>query len=408
MKKNICKFILMLTISVLVLNGPVFFAEAVTQTDLNNLKQKLNTTQQQTSSKQKEASDLQQQIQSVDKQINQTESAISQTQSQIGGTNKTIAELDVKIQNEQSNLDHQQERMSRVISSWYMEGESGLLEAMISSNTLSDIIDQQQYYESIRQQLQSSIEEINKTKADLAAQKDEQANQLQILNGLKDDQVSQQQNLAQKKTFKNSLLSNTTSTIANLKKQETDLKAKIDEIAAQLSAAYSGGVRQQGTDILPSIDSSWYQTQLGNYTRLGDSPYANVNVHNYGCYITSLAMMASYWHHPVTNTQIATTVGIFSDDGYLMGFNSPGLGISLGPLQPVDRATLNRELDNGYPVIASVRLDSFRGRYHPNKDGSDHFIVIKSRSGDRYYMHDPAQGRGYRFSDVVSIKIVRP
>jgi len=393
-----------LTLSII--SMPWTFAYAVSTAELNALKSKLDATKQQTTTKQKQAEELKTQVAIVDSQISQTENAISQTQSQISETNRSISALDKKIMDEQSNLDREQEKMSQVLASWYMEGESGLMEAIIGANSLSEIMNKQQYYESLRQQIQINTERIQKIRDDLAKQKDEQSNQLQILNGLKQDQQDQQSELENKKTFKNRLLTDTTNTLNSLKTQETDLKKKIDEMAAQLSAAYTGGVRFQGGDVLPSIDTSWYQTQLGNYTRLGNSPYANVNVHNYGCYITSLAMMASYYNHHITNTNIATTIGIFNSGGYLMGFNPPGLGIRLGPLQRVDRTTLNSELDNGYPVIASVRLDNFK--VHPNVDGSDHFIVIKSRSGNTYYMHDPAQGRGYRFSDIVSIKTVRP
>lgn len=404
MKINLSKLLFLPLLAVLIF-APAF-TRAATQAELDALRNKLNATKQQTTTKQKQAEELKTQVAIVDSQIGQAESAIGQTQGQISDTNKSISVLEKKIMDEQSNLDREQEKMSQILASWYMEGESGLLEAIVGADSLSEVMDKQQYYESLRQQIQINTERIQKIRDDLSKQKDEQSNQLQVLNGLKQDQQDQQNDLEDKKSFKNRLLTDTTNTLSTLKTQETELKRKIDEMAAQLSAAYTGGVRFQGGDVLPSIDGSWYQTQLGNYTRLGGSPYANVNVHNYGCYITSLAMMASYYNHRITNTDIATRIGIFNSGGYLMGFNSPGLGIKLGPLQRVDRTTLNSELDNGYPVIASVRLDNFR--VHPNVDGSDHFIVIKSRSGNTYYMHDPAQGRGYRFSDIVSIKTVRP
>ncbi len=405
-KYKIIKFAIILGLLFSTIGMPVTFSYAASTAELNALKNKLDATKQQATTKQKQAEELKTQVAIVDNQIDQTENAIGQTQSQISDTNKSISALEKKIMDEQSNLDHEQEKMSQILASWYMEGESGLLEAIVGADSLSEVMDKQQYYESLRQQIQINTERIQGIRDDLSKQKDEQSTQLQILNGLRQDQQDQQNELEDKKSFKNRLLTDTTNTLGTLKTQETELKRKIDEMAAQLSAAYTGGVRFQGGDVLPSIDSSWYQTQLGNYTRLGGSPYSNVNIHNYGCYITSLAMMASYYNHRTTNTDIATRVGIFNSGGYLMGFNSPGLGIKLGPLQRVDRGTLNSELDNGYPVIASVRLDNFK--VHPNVDGSDHFIVIKSRSGNTYYMHDPAQGRGYRFSDIISIKTVRP
>lgn len=405
------KTLILMTIALAVVNMPITFLNAASTNELNNLKNQLNQTTQQKTTKQTQAAELANQVAIADRQIGQTQASLSETQNQINRTQKTIADLDKQILDEQSNLDREQEKMSQLIASWYMEGNSGLMEAMISANNISDLMDKQQYYESLRQQIQLNTERIQSIKTDLANQKNEQSSQLQISNGLKQDQLSQQNDLESKKSFKNQLLNNTASTITSLQKQEADLKGKIDAMAAQLAAAYSGGVRMQGGDVMPSIDPSWYQTQLGNYTRLGDTPYPNVNINNYGCYITSIAMMASYYGHRITNTDIATRVGNFSNDGYLNGFNPPGIGVTLGSLQRVDWGAINNELDNGHPVIAGVLLDSFKGRSHPNYVsgiGFDHFIVIKSRSGNKYYMHDPAQGRGYRSSDVVAFKIVRP
>lgn len=410
-KNHLFRSVILILLALAIINMPITFTYAASTSELNALKNQLNQTTQQKTTKQSQASELQKQVTIVNRQIDQAESSIVDTQSQIGSTQRQISDLDKKILDEQSNLDREQEKMSQLIASWYMEGESGLLEAMISANNLSDLMDKQQYYESLRQQIQLNTERIRSIQTDLANQKNEQSSQLAILNGLKQDQVSQQDELENKRSFKNKLLTDTTSTISSLQKQESELKSKIDAMAAQLAAAYSGGVKMQGGDVLPSIDPSWYQTQLGNYTRLGDSPYSNVNINNYGCYITSLAMMATYYGHNITNTDIATRLGNFSDDGYLNGFNSPGLGITLGSIQRVDWGAINRELDNGHPVIVGVLLDSFKGRAHPNYVngvGFDHFIVIKSRSGNQYYMHDPAKGRGYRASDVVAFKIIRP
>lgn len=366
--------------------------------------------------KKKQADALKGQINYVEDQIDSTQQAITGTSSQISSTEKSITDLESQIREKESEIDRQKEKMSEVISSWYMEGESGLLEAVVSADNLSQVISKKQYYDSIRQQLQTTIEQVNQLKADLEADKSIKNSQLTELSEMKNNQVAQASYLQDRKLLKSRLLTDTTSAVSQLEsekkaaeKSAAELQAKIDEMSAQLSSAYSGGVRQQGGDIMPTY-GSWYQAQLGNYTRLGSSPYQSVNIHNYGCYITSLAMVATYYGKPVTNTQIATTLGSFSSDGYLRGM--PPIGITVGTSNHINKSLLDSELDGGHPVIAGVLLDSFRGKRHPNYDsdghGFDHFIVITSRSGGKYYMHDPARGRGYRFSDIVAIRIVRP
>jgi hypothetical protein len=312
---------------------------------------------------------------------------------------------------EQSNLDREQEKMSEILASWYMEGESGLLEAIVGADSLSEVMDKQQYYESLRQQIQINTERIAGIKADLNKQKDDQSSQLQVLNGLKQDQQGQQDDLVDKKSFKNRLLTDTTNTISSLSSQATALQKKISEMEAQYAASYAGGgVRKQGGDVLP-LKEWWYQSQLTSTAYFRGT---SVSVKNQGCFITSIAMMATYWGHSVTNDEIANKYGRFSSDGYLQDAYSLGysLGINMGPLQVLNnstKATFDNELNNGRPVIAGVLLDGWRN--HPNWVGGygfDHFIVIYKKVGNTYYMHDPANGQGYRMSDVVGFKTVKP
>jgi peptidoglycan hydrolase CwlO-like protein len=412
-KLTTIKSLLTVILTAAILFLPTSAVFGATQAELDALKKQLSSTTNLKNMTASQVNDLVNQVNTVSSQISQTESAISQTQGQIASTSQTIADLEKKILEQQSNLDREQEKMSQVIASWYMEGDSGLLEAVIGADSLSQVMDRQQYYESLRQQIQANAEEIQKTKDELDRQKNEKNAQLQSLTGLKDDQVNQQNSLESKKSVKSRLLNNTASALSDLKAQETSLKAKIDEMTAQLNAAMNNGsgIRYQGGDVLPSIDSSWYQTQLRNYTIFnGTNPAYNITVNSYGCYITSIAMMASYYGHHVTNTEIASTLGTFSSDGYLQNPNglANSLGISMGTMQLTDWGTINNELDSGHPIIVGVRLDNFR--VHPNYVsgvGFDHFIVIKSRSGGKYYMHDPANGKGYRASDIIGFKTVR-
>lgn len=408
---KILKFTVALALILSVIGIQAESALAVTATDIANTKKQLDATKQQTVAKQKQAAELKTQVAIVDGQIGQAESAINQTQSQMATTNQSIVTLDKSIMDEQSNLDREQEKMSQILASWYMEGESGLLEAIVGADSLSEVMDKQQYYESLRQQIQINTERIAGIKADLNKQKDEQSSQLQVLTGLKQDQQTQQGDLVDKKSFKNRLLTDTTNTISSLSSQATALQKKIAEMEAQYAAAYAGGgVRKQGGDVLP-VKEWWYQSQLTSTAYFRGT---NVSVRNQGCFITSIAMIASFWGHAVTNDEIATKYGRFSSDGYLQDAYSLGysLGINMGPLQVLNnstKATFDNELNNGRPVIAGVLLDGWRN--HPNSVGGygfDHFIVIYKKVGNTYYMHDPANGQGYRMSDVVGFKTVKP
>ena len=84
-----------------------------------------------------------------------------------------------------------------------------MLEAIIGSNNLSEAATKQQYYDSIRRQIELSVEKIQVIKTELAKQKQAQENQLETLNSLKSDQVARQNSLHATKNSKNRLLKST-------------------------------------------------------------------------------------------------------------------------------------------------------------------------------------------------------
>lgn len=403
MKRRVVKFV------ALILVAGFFLPVVALGATLNDyLKQKdyftkqAEQARQQALQKQQEAANLKKQIDQVTNQIDETEHAISSTQKQIFGRESSINSLVSRIDQEQKNLEAEKEKLGTVVASWYMEGESdGFLSTLLSSNTFSQVIDEQQYYDSIRQQIEVTIENIEKLKQELALKKKEEEKELSILAGLKSDQESQQVALESRKVLKNSLLNNTQSTITSLKNQEQVAQERIVEIDAKIKALVA--TRIWGSGIVSSNDSSWYYSQIGNSTKLGASPYT---VNQYGCLITSMAMVATFYGHRISPSDIASNRGIFDDDGYLQVNTPPGIGIDIEPSQSVNWAIVNDELANNHPVIVSIYLPSV-GKV--NRDGSSHFVVIKGVSGGKYLMHDPiSDGRGYDVSQVRSMKIVRP
>lgn len=351
--------------------------------------------------KAQEAALVKNQISNIDGQIDQTASAITQTSTQINDTASKIADLEAQIKVQEDNMNQEKEKMHRVIVSWYMEGDNGgLFESVLGSNSLSEVTTKEQYYESIRQEINGMIDQINKLKADLKIQKDEQESQKSTLEAMKSDQQARQKSLESNMAYKNQLLNYTNSTITDLKNQEAAAQARITQINAQISALSS--TSRWGDQIVSSNDSSWYFAQTGNQTHLGDSPYT---VSQYGCLITSIAMLSRYYGGSATPSSIASNTGNFDNEGYLLVSSPFGTGVNVGGSQSVNWDTVDEEIGNGHPVIVSIYLPTVGA---VNRDGSSHFIVIKGKSGSQYLMHDPiGNGRGYNISQVRSMKIVR-
>lgn len=411
MKKSAFKKIIFTSVSCLLVLS--FFGEPITKVraeSLTNLQNQKNYWQSQKekaaaekAQQEQQAQLIKQQISNVNSEITATESAIEQTSSRITETNDKVSELEKKIKEEEDNLAREKDKMSKILASWYMEGESDFLASVIGSDNLSEAINKEQYYESIRQQIELAIEKIEQLKENLLSEKTNQQQQLLILNNLKTDQVAQQESLESKKNFKSRLLNDTKGAIAELSSQEQEAEAKIAEIQKKINTLRSRSY--WGTQIVSGSGGLAvpYYTQTGNYTRLGNSRYT---VDMYGCLITSYAMVASFYGRHVTPTDIASNTAIFDRNGYLMYSVPPGIGISVVSSGAVDWAVVNDELENGHPVIVSIYMPSVGSI---NRDGSSHFIVIKGRSGAKYLMNDPISGeRGYDLSQVRSMKIIRP
>lgn len=379
-------------------------AIALTQDELQRQKQYqeqlAKQAREQAAQKQQEAQMVQKQISNLENQINRTQNSIVQTNNEITNTENKIEGLENDIKTKEENLAQEKDKLGKVVTSWYMEGESGLFEAVLSSNSLSEVTTKQQYYESIKQQISGMIDQINNQKDELKKQKQEQETQKASMETLKNDQIERQKSLEYNKSYKNQLLNYTKDTITDLKKEEADAQERIKQIDSQIRAL--SATKRWGDQIVSSNDSSWYYTQTGNQTRLGDSPYT---VSQYGCLITSIAMVGTFYGTKVTPSDIASDPGNFDRQGYLMVSSPAGTGVNIEYSKPVDWNVVDDEISNGRPIIVSLYMPEV-GKI--NRDGSSHFIVIKGKSGNKYLMHDPlGDGRGYNISQVRSMKIVR-
>lgn len=207
--------------------------------------------------KKKEAEQVKQQLAVVAEDISQTQAALKSTMTELEKTQATIEELKVNIATEEENLAKEKTRMGNVLSSWYMEGEEGLFESVLSSNNLSEIITKQQYYEAIRQQIDDSIEKINKLKEELKAKKEEQDKHLRDLEDLENSQKEQKSYLESQEAYKEKLLNNATTAIAQLNQKEKDALAREQQVEAQIISMISaragswGAQRGKGQRVSP-------------------------------------------------------------------------------------------------------------------------------------------------------------
>lgn len=335
----------------------------------------------------REAQNLQGVISELKEDIAYTEGKITNTQEQIRITEEILNSLS-------GNIGTSEKQLSAAYVSLYELSRNSSGSQLLLQDSLNDVLSEAQYIQSIQSQLQRDLVVLRGNKAERERQRADLQSQKTSL----EDDKSQ---LASKKSRQTYLLSTAQSNASYYQGLSADIQKKITEIERQLSVLIS---RQTwGTDIISVNQASWYYSQL-NYPNvfMGKSPYT---VAQYGCLITSIAMVATFYGQTVTPPQIAQASGNFDSQGYLIKQPPSPVSFASMSTSPVNWSTVTNELNAGRPVIVSIYIPSV-GKI--NADGSSHFVVLHGLSGGTYLMHDPlGDNRGYSLGHVKSMKIIR-
>ena len=201
----------------------------------------------------------------------------------------------------------------------------------------------------------------------------------------------QQANLNTQKIAKNNLLAAT-------KNSEAKYQTLLSQAIAQKNSFLNFVSSHGGASILSNQTT---HDDWGYYYNQRDSQWGNsymgtshLTVADYGCLLTSTAMVASHYGHNLKPSDIANTPSAFfspnADTALLYWqFTTNGTGINLSSHS---KSQLDSLLASG-PVIV--------GLY----SGPDHYIVLKSGSGGNYIMNDPflENGGSRNFSEKYTV-----
>jgi peptidoglycan hydrolase CwlO-like protein len=169
------------------------------------------------------------------------EATIGALQIQIVGLQQKIADNEArnkKLQSEiaiaEKELAKQRQLLGASIKAMYLEGQMSTLEMLASSKDLSEYVDREQYRESVRNKIKTTLDKINALKEELKAQKNEVEQliieQTQLRNQVAAQRNEQQRllnlNRAEKSTIDSEIKKNFTK-IAELKRQQAIENARL-------------------------------------------------------------------------------------------------------------------------------------------------------------------------------------
>lgn len=189
------------------------------QEQINQLSAENSQKQSQVQALQVEADNLQGVIAALQAQINGLQQQINDNQAQSDALKAKIAEAEVELK-------RQRDVLGQNIKAMYLEGDISTLEMLASSNDLSTFVDKQQYRNSVKDKIKTTLDKITTLKLELNAKK-EKVEQL-----IQEDKVLQNQ-VATQKAEQNRLLGLNQSEQAAFNQQIADNKSKIQDLKRQ-------------------------------------------------------------------------------------------------------------------------------------------------------------------------------
>lgn len=347
--------------------------------DQSNIGDKITCLSNKVSQLSSQASTLKNQIAQFDYQIKLTSLKIQDTQNKIALLGGRIDQLEVSLNDLTTAFS------SRAVETYKLSRFENNFTFILSASDINDAVSRFHYLEKIQDADRNLLEKLQEAQTTYQGQK---ADQETLQKQLKDQQAS----LNIQKTAKANLLAAT-------KNDEAKYQSLLSQAIAQRNAFLSFVTRQGGASILNN--QTVQQGSWGYYYNQRDSQWGNsfmgssqLTMADYGCLVTSVAMMATHAGKSLKPSDIANTPSAFfspNADTALLYWSFSVNGISVN-LNQVSVSSLDQKLASG-PVIV--------GLY----SGPDHYIVLKSGSGGNYIMNDPflENGGDRNFTDKYSV-----
>lgn len=203
-----------------------------TQAHAETLSEKISNLQAQIDSSQAEADRLKQEGNTLQNALAILSAEKNALQTQIDLSQAKYDQLTKQIEENQLKLEKQQRVLSSTVSDLAVESTTSPIELLAGSASIGDFIDRQEYRSSVQDQIQISIETVQKLKTELAQQRKDVETVLA-------QQKVQRDQLAAKEAEQANLLAATRSQEAAYQEQVGSLQQQKAEAEAALAASMS-------------------------------------------------------------------------------------------------------------------------------------------------------------------------
>lgn len=354
------------------------------------LEDKIQETQQQ-------AATLQGAIAVFNQQVAAQQALVNTTQAEINQLEKEIMDLSERIEGLSSSLDRLGTVLIERVRSQYKQSRSSPELRLLGAESFSSLITQMKYLLLAQRQTVDTMERTENQRLEYDEQKTLKEEKQAELDAKRRQLESEKAVVAQKRAEQQNLLNITNNS-------EQRYQSLLTEANRQLQA-FRGFVTSRGGASILSGQTKKLD-DWGYYYSQRDSQWGNKGIGNsrssmaeYGCLVTSMAMVASYYDKSLTPGQIADSSAPFFANTAFMNrgtWTVNGVSMTRTRTGSVSTSTLDAELSGGRPVIVGIGA------------GPDHFVVILEKKDGNYIMNDPFVKDGYekKFTDYYSLSSI--
>ncbi|EKD59007.1 MAG: peptidase M23 [uncultured bacterium] len=372
-----------------------------TQKKIEELQKKAEIYREIIDIKRKQSSTLSNQLSMTDTNIQEVQSQIDASTQQINDYNKQIIRLGSQIKEKESIIKNQKKILANLMQFYWESTQRSPISSYLSDGNFASFLVTKDQMSQTGDKIKNLVESVTDLKTDLESQSAElDKKKTEIVNAHQKLQ-DQNEDLQSVKDQREDLLAQTKGEEARYAKMLARVEEQKQELLNLDQLFLSGNFSVEGlsaADFIkknqPSSSSlastSWFYSQKD--PRWADQNIGNSNsdMKNWGCAVTSVAMVATFHGDSVTPGSLAKKP-IFSSDLIKWQMNEwSGAKIELSAQygsshRNISWSSIDSELKKKHPVIIYIGKSGGKG---------GHYVVVhtKDEKKGKYVVHDPYFG----------------
>lgn len=349
--------------------------------------------------KQKQSNTLSNQLSLTDTNIQQVKAEIDSNKQKIDQYNSEIIRLGSQIQEKEIIIERQKKILANLMQSYWESTQRNALNSLLIDGDFASILVHKDQMSQAGDRIKGLADSVSDIKSELEKQRVEIDKKKAELVTVHQELENKNDDLQSIKEQREDLLAQTKGEEARYAKMLARVEAQKQELLNIDQLFTNGNFSIDGLSVADFIkknqppssslaSTSWYFSQKDSRWANQNIGNSNSDMKNWGCAVTSVAMVANYYGDSITPGSLAKKP-IFSYDLIKWDMGSwSGSKIELASYGSAHRninwSSIDKELKDKNPVIIYIGKTGGKG---------GHYVVIhtKDKKG-KYVVHDPYFG----------------